>query len=650
VGRGQSLAGGAGTDEYMAPEQWEDDPACPRELADADGRTDVYGLGAVLYELLTGRPPFLRGAHRNETRRRVRFDEPTPPRALCKTVPRDLESICLRCLRKRPLDRFATAKDVADALDRFVHGYPPSESSLLTRAVYLIRRHRTLTATACSGLLLFGLVMSLFVTTRWIHLRSEALHKFEAGRKSVADGQISEGYDRMRSSIDHLPFGEKFFRDYFVRSVAALGANLSLEVARFAHASQILAAAASPDGRYILLGDEVGHTALWDLAANTNISLPTRSGRPSILAVAFNQTGALCSSGDYDGNVTVWDVHSRRVIWESHLDYQASFLGFIGNGNRLLTGTAEGEGPQMRIWDVLQNGGKELLVDSEDLRSKRASDVVVSPTGDRFVSISLRRSRCLLWDADTVRVIADLSDQPATPHPPDNPIGMCATFSADGSRLAVAGAKLTIHDSRTGAAVRRVDVCRGAHVHCVALRDDGGATLVIGKGRVAAVRRVTPDLEIWDDVPIDQPIGALCAVNVGDTIVSATYAHHTSLVAVTDSTDRVQVFDVSDESFAHRAEIEQAGAALSPLAFGPTDDTLYVKGDHGVHRWDVRAMKPIDPVISFFDEVSTFCLSSTPEAVIAITKTGKMILRTVSRQVSGCRAVVGLQPSPVDPK
>ena len=105
----QSLAGGAGTDEYMAPEQWEDDPACPRELADAYGRTDVYGLGAVIYELLTGRPPFLQGAHRNETHRRVRFDEPTPARALCKTVPRDLESICLRCLRKRHLDRFATA-------------------------------------------------------------------------------------------------------------------------------------------------------------------------------------------------------------------------------------------------------------------------------------------------------------------------------------------------------------------------------------------------------------------------------------------------------------------------------------------------------------------------------------------------------------
>ena len=95
-------AKGAGTDEYMAPEQWEDEPECPRERTDAYSRTDVYGLGAVLYELLTGRPPFARGAHRNETRRRVRFDEPTPPRALSKTIPRDLESICLRCLRKRP--------------------------------------------------------------------------------------------------------------------------------------------------------------------------------------------------------------------------------------------------------------------------------------------------------------------------------------------------------------------------------------------------------------------------------------------------------------------------------------------------------------------------------------------------------------------
>ena len=92
-----------------------------------------------------------------------------------------------------------------------------------------------------------------------------------------------------------------------------------------------------------------------------------------------------------------------------------------------------------------------------------------------------------------------------------------------------------------------------------------------------------------------------------------------------------------------------SGQAFSPLAFGPTDDTLYVKSEHGVQRWDVDAMKPIDPVITFVDGVSTFTVNSRPEAVIAITKTGKLILRTVSRHVPVYGAVVGPQPKPVDP-
>ena len=415
----QSMAGGAGTDEYMAPEQWEDDPASPHELADAYGRTDVYGLGAVLYELLTGRPPFLRGAHRNETRRRVRFDEPTPPRALCKTVPRDLEAICLRCLRKRPEERFATAKDVADALDRFVNGYPPSESSLLTRTVYLIRRHRTLTTTGCAGMLLLTLVMSLFVSTRWIYQRSEALHEFEEGRSSVAEGQISAGFDRMRKAIGLLPFGETFLRQYFVRNVAALGASISPEVARLAHTSQVMAAAASPDGRYVLVGDEAGKTILWDLAENTTVALPTRPGRTTVSSVAFNQTGALCSSGDCDGDVIVWDVQSRHVLWESRLKDQVMFLGFLGDGNRLLTGALDPKGPRMRMWDVLRDGGKEILVESEDLRREVASDIVVSPAGDRFVSISVS-GRCLLWEAETGQVVADLSSAAVIDAPSEN--------------------------------------------------------------------------------------------------------------------------------------------------------------------------------------------------------------------------------------
>lgn len=106
-----------GTPSYMSPEQAEG------EVATLDHRADVYGLGATLYHLLTGRPPFT-GDSIEEILRRVRGERPTPPRALRSSAPEDLSAIALRCLEKDRKDRYDSARALAEDLERYLSRDP----------------------------------------------------------------------------------------------------------------------------------------------------------------------------------------------------------------------------------------------------------------------------------------------------------------------------------------------------------------------------------------------------------------------------------------------------------------------------------------------------------------------------------------------
>ena len=152
-----------GTLRYMSPEQ-----ALARR-GYLDHRTDIYSLGATLYELLTLRPA-IEGQDRQEILRKIAQDEPAPPRKVNPAIPRELETIVLKAMSKEPESRYATAQELADDLQRFLEDEPirAKRPTLLDRCVKLARRHIAVMGAAFLVLLLAagGLVTSVILIGR----------------------------------------------------------------------------------------------------------------------------------------------------------------------------------------------------------------------------------------------------------------------------------------------------------------------------------------------------------------------------------------------------------------------------------------------------------------------------------------------------
>jgi serine/threonine protein kinase len=184
-----------GTLRYMSPEQ------ALAQRAVIDHRTDVYSLGATLYELLTLRPVFA-GRDRQELLRQIAQEEPRPPRRLERTIPAELETIVLKALEKAPQDRYATAQEFADDLERFLKDEPlqARRPSLVQRARKWARRHRPAVWSAAVVMLLAGLLGGGNALW-WLQKRARAEGEAQAAVREAVQFQQEEKWAEASSAV-----------------------------------------------------------------------------------------------------------------------------------------------------------------------------------------------------------------------------------------------------------------------------------------------------------------------------------------------------------------------------------------------------------------------------------------------------------------
>ncbi len=203
-----------GTLRYMSPEQ------ALAKRGYLDHRTDIYSLGAALYELLTLRPA-IDGQDRQEVLRRIAEDQPTSPRKLDPSIPRELKTILLKALSEEPESRYATAQDLADDLERFLEHKPirARRPSLLERAAKWSRRHRTVVATAVLFLLLA--VVTLATSTVLIVRQQRDVEKQrDEARQAVDDMYTDVASQWLEQQATLEPMQRKFLQkavDYYQR-------------------------------------------------------------------------------------------------------------------------------------------------------------------------------------------------------------------------------------------------------------------------------------------------------------------------------------------------------------------------------------------------------------------------------------------------
>lgn len=428
-----------GTPSYMAPEQ------ASGGAAAITTATDVYGLGAILYAGLTGRPPFACPTVL-ETLEQVKGREPESPRRLNPKVDRDLETICLRCLAKDARKRYASALALAEDLENWLDHRPIAARPAAPRERLAKWVRRRPWAAAFVGLSA-AVVVAALVGSLWHNqvleealadsdrLRQEGLAREGRLRDLVyvADMRLAkEAWDN--GDLPHL--AELLERQLPANGQAdprgfewhclkwCLGIRLGTLKA---HDGGLLCAAVSPDDRFLVTADRKGAVKVWDMASRQPIcALPGHAGE--VQRAVFSPDGCTLATCGKDETVKLWDVAtwSERACLRGGDCWTIMSVAFSPDGKLLASCSRNRrivlwELPQGRIW-------RSWLAHTDVVH-----DVAFMPDGCTLASLGKEGGVLKFWDVATG---AEKVDRRLQGCPSDL---LCAALSPDGKLVAAGG-------------------------------------------------------------------------------------------------------------------------------------------------------------------------------------------------------------------